>query len=50
MPFKATWMQLEIIKLGQKEKDKHHMISFIYGILKYEINELIYKTEADSQT
>ena len=47
------WMQLEIIKLGklsQKEKDKHHMISFIYGILKYEINELIYKTEADSQT
>ena len=49
-PFVGMWMQLEIIKLGQKEKDKHHMISFIYGILKYEINELIYKTEADSQT
>ena len=46
-------MQPEMIKLGelnQKEKDKHHTISFIYGILKYEINELIYKTEADSQT
>ena len=46
-------MQLEILEpgeLSQKEKDKHHMISFIYGILKYEINELIYKTETDSQT
>ena len=35
MPFVATWMQLEIIILGevsQKEKDKYHMISFICGI------------------
>ena len=29
MPFKATWMDLEIITLGevsQTEKDKYHMI------------------------
>ena len=35
MPFAATWIQLEIIMLSeasQKEKDKYHMISFIYGI------------------
>ena len=35
MPFAATWMQLEIIILSeasQKEKDKYHMISLIYGI------------------
>ena len=35
MPFAATWMQLKILILGevsQKEKDKYHMISLIYGI------------------
>ena len=35
MPFAATWMGLEIIKLSevsQKEKDKYHMISLICGI------------------
>ena len=35
MPFAATWMQLEIIKLSeisQKEKDKYHMISITCGI------------------
>ena len=26
---------------------KYHMISLIYGILKNNTNELIYKTEAD---
>ena len=32
MPFAATWMELEIIILGevsQKEKDKYYMISLI---------------------
>ena len=35
MPFVATWMQLEIIRLGevsQKEKDKYHTISLPCGI------------------
>ena len=35
IPFAATWMQLETIilsEVGQKEKDKYHMISLICGI------------------
>ena len=35
MPFAATWMQLEILipsEVGQKEKDKYHMISLTCGI------------------
>ena len=53
MPFAATWMDLEIIILSeesQTEKDKYLMISLICGILKNDTNELIYKTETDSQT
>ena len=37
MPFAATWMDLDIIKLSeinQTEKDKYHMISLICGIKK----------------
>ena len=46
-------MDLEIAilsEVSQPEKDKYHMISLICGILKNDINELIYKTEIDSQT
>ena len=53
MPFTAQWMDLEIIILSgvsQKDKDKYHMISLICGIQKNDTNELIYKTETDSQT
>ena len=32
MPFVATQMDLEVIILSQKEKDKHHMASHIGGI------------------
>ena len=35
MPFAATWMELETLRLSevsQKEKGKYHMISLIYGI------------------
>ena len=35
MPFAATWIDLEIIilsEVSQKEKDKYHMISLIFGI------------------
>ena len=53
MPFVATWTDLEIIilnRVSQKGKDKYCMISLICGILKYDTNEHIYKTETDSQT
>ena len=53
MPFAATWMDLEIIilsEVSQTEKDKYCMISLICGIQKDDTNELIYKTETDSQT
>ena len=48
MPSAATWMDLEIIilsEVNQREKDKCHMQT-----LNYNTNELIYETEADSQT
>ena len=48
IPFAATWMQLEILRLckvSQKEKDEYHMILLIYGI-----KNPLYKTEIDSWT
>ena len=54
MAFTATWMDLEIIilsELSQNEKDKYHMYDITYmWNLKYDMNELIYKTETNSQT
>ena len=53
MTFEATWMTLEIIilsEINRTENDKYHMISLICGIQKNDTNELIYKTETDSQT
>ena len=47
MSFAATWMDLEIIILGEvshKEKHKYHMISHIWN-LKYDTNEHIHKTK-----
>ena len=32
LPFAATMMQLKIIILSQKEKDKYHLIPHICGI------------------
>ena len=45
-----TWMDLEIIILSEvkSEKDKHLMIINYMWNLKNYINELIYKTEIDS--
>ena len=48
MPFVATWMDLEIVILS-KVKEKYFMISLICRILKNDTNELIYKTETDSE-
>ena len=50
MPFAATWMDLEIIilsKVSQTEKDKYHL--YVGSHKKKDTNELIYKTETDSQ-
>ena len=41
------WLYLELIKVrevSQKEKDKHHVITYIWN-QKDDINDLIYKTE-----
>ena len=37
-------------EVSQTEKDKYHMIPLICGIYKKDTNELIRKTETDSQT
>ena len=37
-------------KWSQTEKDTYHMVSLICRLLKNDTNELIYKTETDSQT
>ena len=54
MPFVATWVDLEMIilsEIGQTEKDKYYMILFICALCKKkDTNELISKTERDSQT
>ena len=53
MPFAATWIDLEIIilsEVSQTEKDKYHDITYKWNLKKKDTNELIYKTETDSQT
>ena len=52
MPSGQPWMDLEIIilsEISQTEKDKSHIISYVES-KKNDTNELIYKTEIDSQT
>ena len=49
MPFRAIWMDLEIVTLSeenQTEKDKCHMIWLRFRILKKDTNEPIYKTDS----
>ena len=46
MTFATTWMDLEIIILSEVRQRKTNIIRYhIYGILKNNTNELIYKTE-----
>ena len=49
MLFEAAWMDLEIIILNKSEKDKHD-ITYMWNLKKNCTNELIYKTEIDTQT
>ena len=53
MSFAVAWMNLEITilsEVSQTEEVKSFVISLTSGILKKDINELIYKIEIDSQT
>ena len=50
MPFAATWMDLEIIILSEVGQTKTNIMISLMWNLKYDTNELIYKTEIDSQT
>ena len=46
-------MDLDIVilsEVSQTKKDKYHMILLISRILKKDTNELIYRTETESQT
>ena len=52
MPSAATWMHREIIILSQmseRERQIQYDIPSMWN-LKYDTNELIYKTKTDSQT
>ena len=52
VPFAEMCIDLETViqsEVSQKEKNKCHVILIICGILKNGINELIYKTEIESQ-
>ena len=52
MPFAATWIELETLKLNevsQKEKDQYHMIPLIWNLI-HGTNEPIYRKETNSWT
>ena len=49
IPFAATWMDLEIIILSEVRERQIYAITYVWN-LKKDTNELIYKTETDSQT
>ena len=51
--FVEMWMDLESViqsEISQKEKNKYHIISLIHGIQKNDMDELICKTEIETQT
>ena len=52
MPFAATWMDMEIIIVSKVSQTKTNNIWYLSYVefLKNDTNEIIYKTETDSQT
>ena len=53
MPLAATWIKLEIITLNevsQKEKDKYHILTQIYGIQKDGTDEFICRAAMEKET
>ena len=47
------WINLELIihsEVSQKEKDKYHILTHIYGISKNGTEEFIYRAEMEKQT
>ena len=54
MPFAATWMDLEIIIQSEVKSDRERQITYdityMRKLKKSDTNELIYKTETDTQT
>ena len=52
MPFAATWMDLKIVILSELSRTKTNIICYCLYMesRKNDTNELIYKTETDSQT
>ena len=51
MPFVATWMNLEVIMPSNPDRDRQIScdITYMWSLI-CDTNEIIYKTEEDSQT
>ena len=51
MPFAATWMDLEIVRVSEvSQRHISYAITYMWDLKRSDTNELIYKTEKDSQT
>ena len=50
MPLAATWMDLEIVILSEvRERQISYDITYMWNLKKNGTNELIYKTEIESE-